>query len=66
MKEVHVHMIADDALMRDLSVASKLMPVPSVLSDLKAAGRRAADSFLAEHTDKVGIASSVDLAAMYE
>ena len=65
MKEVFVHMIADDALMRELSVASKLVPVPSVLSDLKSAGRTAAEEFLKAHKDKIGQRSSVDLEEMY-
>ena len=65
MKRVNVHMIADDELMRGLSVASKLVPVPSVLYDLKDAGRAACDAFLAEHRAKIGRQSSVDLPAMY-
>ena len=65
MKRVLVHMIADDALMRQLSVASKLIPVPSVLQDLKDAGRDAAETFLTEHGKKIGRQSSVDLPAMY-
>ena len=65
MKRVHVHMIADDVLMRQLSVASKLVPVPSLLEDLKNAGRSAADAFLGEHRTKIGHASSVNLPEMY-
>ena len=37
MKNMRVHMIADDDLMNDLPVATKLVPVPSVIADLKAA-----------------------------
>lgn len=66
MKEVFIHMIADDALMQELSAASKLVPVPSLLSDLKSAGREAATVFLDEHSGLIGKASSVDLAAMYD
>ena len=65
MKNVLVHMIADDALMTELSVATKLVPVPSVLAELKAAGRRAAAEFLRLHKGKLGREPSVDLAAMY-
>ncbi|MEM9973868.1 MAG: patatin-like phospholipase family protein [Pseudomonadota bacterium] len=65
MKDVLIHMIADDELMRDLSVATKLVPSPSVLADLKAAGRAAADRFLAEHRAKIGREPSVDLRAMF-
>lgn len=65
MKAVRVHMIADDDLMTELSVASKLVPTPATLSALFKAGERAADAFLAEHRNKLGHASSVDLPAMY-
>ncbi len=66
MKRVLVHMIADDdALMTTLNVASKLVPVPSVLLELKVAGRKAAHEFLSAHKPEIGITSSVDLSAMY-
>lgn len=65
MKRVHVHMIADDETMRELSVATKLMPTPFTLGRLKAAGRRAADAFLKAHRDDLGAGSTVDLAAAY-
>lgn len=65
MKDVLIHMIADDDLMRDLSVATKLVPSPSVLADLKAAGRAAAEAFLADHRAKIGREASVDLRAMF-
>ena len=38
MKDVLVHMIADDALMNDLNVATKTLPNPVVLARLRAAG----------------------------
>lgn len=66
MKRVLVHMIADDALMTELSVASKMIPTPSTIFALRDAGRAAAANFLEQHRDKIGIASSVDLADMYE
>jgi NTE family protein len=65
MKDVLIHMIADDALMRELSVATKLVPTSSVLGALKAAGQRAAHGFLDQHWDKIGTESSVDLRAMF-
>ncbi|MEC7259830.1 MAG: patatin-like phospholipase family protein, partial [Pseudomonadota bacterium] len=52
-------------LMNELSVATKLMPNPLVLNRLKEAGRRAMDTFLADHRDDLGKRSTVDLAAMY-
>jgi len=64
MKHVLVHMIADDELMRDLSVVTKTVPNPILLAQLKAAGRAAADGFLSAHRDTLGKASSVDLRSM--
>ncbi len=65
MKWVNVHMIADDALMNELSVATKTVAIPSVLDALKGAGQAAADSFLDAHRSDVGRRSSVDLQAMF-
>lgn len=64
MKDVLVHMISDDALMNDLSVATKIMPNPVLLSRLKAAGRAAADAFLAAHKADLNQRGTVDLAHM--
>ena len=66
MKDVLVHMIADDDLMTDLNVASKLVPTPGIILQLHEAGRAAADAFLKAHKSKIGRESSVDLPAMYE
>lgn len=65
MKRVLIHMIADDALMNELSVATKLVPTPYVLHRLKDAGRSAAGKFLAAHKADIGKQSSVDLPAMF-
>ncbi len=65
MKDVLIHMIADDELMRDLSVATKLVPSPPVLARLKEAGRAAADRFLEAHRDDLGKQPSVDLREMF-
>jgi len=65
MKRVLLHMIADDDLMRELSVATKLVPTPLVLDRLKRAGQAAADAFLATHFDDIGACDSVDLAQMF-
>ncbi|MCU4651909.1 patatin-like phospholipase family protein [Roseibacterium sp. SDUM158016] len=65
MKRVRVHMIADDALMRQLSVATKIVAVPQVLHQLREAGRTATDAFLEAHFDAIGVSSSVDLRAMF-
>ncbi len=65
MKHMLIHMVADDGLMRQLSVATKMVATPQVLHQLRAAGRGAADTFLRDHVDRIGIASSVDLVEMF-
>lgn len=65
MKDVRVHMIGDDALMNSLSVATKSVPVPTVLAQLKAAGRRAAGTFLEHHLSDLGARQTADLRAMF-
>ena len=49
MKAVRVHMIADDGLMNDLSVATKMVPTPGLLFRLREAGWNAAEAFLTKH-----------------
>ena len=66
MKDVLVHMIADDALMNALNVATKTVPNPVLLARLKSAGRAAADAFLNAHKSDLGTRSTVDLPAMFE
>lgn len=66
MKDVNVHMIADDALMNKLGVASKLVPSPTIILALRDAGRQAADNFLTQHREILGKSSSADLAEMYD
>jgi NTE family protein len=61
MKEVRVHMIADDGLMNALSATTKLAPSPQLLARLKAAGREAADRFLADCGPLIGQEASLDL-----
>ncbi|MBS0122570.1 patatin-like phospholipase family protein [Thetidibacter halocola] len=65
MKKPRLHMIADDALMNTLSVATKVVPVPSLLRNLKEAGRRAADDFLRAHRDDLGHRQTADLRGMF-
>ena len=64
MKKVLVHMIADDKLMQELSVVTKMVPNPIVLNSLKVAGRKAADGFLENYRNALGKDSTVDLAGM--
>ena len=65
MKRVFVHMIADDDLMRELSVATKLVPTPLTLGRLKSAGRAAAEAFLHDHRDGLNTRSTVNLSETY-
>lgn len=65
MSRVLVHMIADDTLMTELSVATKMVPTPLVLNKLKEAGRAAANGFLLAHKTDLGKRSSVDLSEMF-
>jgi Predicted esterase of the alpha-beta hydrolase superfamily len=65
MKDVLIHMIADDDLMQDLSARTKLVPSPLLLSRMKEAGRAACDRFLEAHFDDLGKRASVDLKAMF-
>ena len=64
-KRVLVHLVSADELMRELSVATKLVPNPFLLNRLKAAGRLAAEAFLSECGTSIGKESSVDLQAMF-
>ena len=65
MKNVLVHMIADDSLMNELNVATKTIPTPVVLSRLREAGESAADSFLAQHKPDLNKNGTVDLVEMF-
>jgi len=66
MKDPNIHMIADDGLMAQLSVATKLVPTPQVLHQLRQAGRHAAETFLDTHFDDIGKTSSVNLRDMFD
>lgn len=62
MKNILLHMIADDSLMTELNASTKLMPSPLLLFQLKQAGRRAADAFLTKHRCDLGQRDTMDLA----
>ncbi|GAB5446073.1 patatin-like phospholipase family protein [Gymnodinialimonas sp.] len=66
MKDVLIHMIADDDLMRQLSVATKVIATPQVIHQLRAAGKTAAEAFLRDGIDDIGEDSTVNLRAMFE
>jgi len=65
MRRVLIHMVADDDLMRQLSVATKLIATPATLHQLRGAGRAAAEAFLSRDFDTIGRDSSVDLREMF-
>ncbi|MGL6211335.1 MAG: patatin-like phospholipase family protein, partial [Paracoccaceae bacterium] len=65
MKDVLVHLIADDDLMNALSGSTKLTPLPGLLARLKAAGQAAAERFLIDHRAKIGKQSSIDLPGLF-
>ncbi|MEM9795261.1 MAG: patatin-like phospholipase family protein [Pseudomonadota bacterium] len=65
MKDVLVHMISDDRLMRQLSVATKTVPNPVVIHQLREAGAAAAKSFLDRDFESIGEVSTVDLETMF-
>lgn len=65
MEDVLIHMIADDPLMTQLSVATKLVPTPYVLGELKQAGRDRAAQFVENHWDDLNQRSSVNLRDMF-
>ncbi len=66
MSRVLVHMIADDDLMNDLSVATKLVPNKQLIDRLMQAGRAAAHQFLEDHFEDLNEKSTVDLRDMFE
>lgn len=65
MKDVLVHMIADDTLMTSLSARTKTSPTPLLINTLFQAGQTAADTFLSAHAADIGQRGTVDLAAMF-
>lgn len=65
MKNVLVHMIADDGLMNTLNVATKTIPTPVVIGRLREAGENAASAFLAAHKDDLNMRATIDLTEMF-
>ncbi|WP_312529164.1 patatin-like phospholipase family protein [Paracoccus sp. (in: a-proteobacteria)] len=61
MKNVLLHKINDDKLMNELRASSKMMPGPGLLERMHAAGRLAADEFLARHHGDLGQKDSWDI-----
>lgn len=65
MKDVLLHLIADDGLMTELSATSKLSPNPALIDRLFTAGRDACHTFLQNHRTSLGQKASLDLAALF-
>ncbi|WP_318248207.1 patatin-like phospholipase family protein [Xinfangfangia pollutisoli] len=65
MKDVRVHMIAEDGLLNTLSATSKLQPSGNLVRRLCEDGRGAAERFLQRNRDKLGVSHSVDLHALF-
>ncbi|WP_434621725.1 patatin-like phospholipase family protein [Tabrizicola sp. M-4] len=65
MKDVLLHLIADDGLMTDLSATTKLSPNPALIDRLFTAGRDACHGFLGQHRTALGRHASLDLAALF-
>ncbi|SEM76454.1 NTE family protein [Gemmobacter aquatilis] len=65
MKDLNVHVIADDALMNELDASSKLTPAPGMIARLREAGQQAAARFLRQHRQDLGQRSSVDLRGLF-
>lgn len=66
MKDVALHLIADDPLMNMLSASTKLLPTPALLKRLKAAGRVAAEQFLENHGDQLGKCGTIEPMALLD
>lgn len=65
MKNVLIHMIKDEKLMNALGASTKMMPGPGLLAQMRAAGRVAADAWIADGLDCVGERDSYDLSQLF-
>jgi NTE family protein len=64
-RKMLIHSIRDDEEMAQHGLASKLIPDWDFLCHMRDCGRRAAKKWLAEHYDKVGQTSSIDIGATF-
>jgi NTE family protein len=64
-KHVKIHVVEAEAEMRQLGYSSKLNASRAFLDWLFALGRERAGVFLDEHLNKIGVTSSVDVAAKF-
>ncbi|MEM6466899.1 MAG: patatin-like phospholipase family protein [Pseudomonadota bacterium] len=65
MKDLFIHSVRDDDLMRQLGVATKLTPDRHLLRQLRDAGREAMDGFLKAHKSDLGSQGTLDLRGMF-
>lgn len=64
MRDLKIHMIADDEIMTSLSVMTKVHPTPYALRKLHRAGYVAAETFLGAHRDDLNECSTVNMEDM--
>jgi NTE family protein len=65
VRNIHMHLIGDEAMMKTLGVTSKYNAEREFLEHLKAAGRACADRWLAATFDQLGVRSTVDIPATF-
>lgn len=63
LSRVHVHAIRSDEIVSDLTIASTFETGWKFLTQLRDAGRLAAELWLDTHFDKIGVRSTIDLHA---
>ena len=64
-KRVNMHLIGDEADMKELGVSSKLNADWAFLQHLKAIGTRTADRWLDMHFERIGIDSTCDIPSVF-
>ena len=65
LKRMNIHAIAADQVMQKLSVMSKLNADWEFLTHLRDDGREVASAWLADHFDRIGTESTIDLQERY-
>ena len=65
-RDARLHAISDDALMRDLGMSSKMNAEWAFLTFLRDKGRAAADQWLRDHFDDIGVCGTFDIAWLLE
>src|SRR6516162_3626599 len=64
-RDVHVHAIHDEKTMLGLGVSSKLNAEWAFLTHLRDCGRKAAQDWLAQHYDDLGVRNTLDLSWIF-